>query len=133
MNQTPEQELHAAITDWDRAMVDNDPDRIGLYMADDWRIIGPDGTVTDRDAFLGLVRSGMLTHDQMASGDLEIRIHGDDAATTIARGTSGGLMDGYRFLVVERVSCTYVRADDGRWRCVLTHLSRLDGPGDNGA
>src|SRR5262249_18708734 len=32
---------------WDRAMVRNDADEIGHYMADDWIIIGPDGKVGD--------------------------------------------------------------------------------------
>lgn len=130
MDRTGEQDLRVAIAERDRAMVANDPDRIGRYLADDWRIIGPDGSVSDRYTFLDLIRTGVLTHDVMTSEALDIRLHGE-AATTIARGTSGGVMHGHRFLVVERVTCTYVR-EDGRWRCVLTHLSRLDGPGENG-
>ena len=56
---------------WDRAMVTNDPEAIGAYMADDWTIIGPDGSVGDKATFLELVRSGKLTHDVMESHDVE--------------------------------------------------------------
>ncbi len=38
-------------------------------MADDWVIIGPDGRVGDKTTFLGLVKSGALTHDEMTSED----------------------------------------------------------------
>jgi hypothetical protein len=59
--------------EWDRAMVENDPEAIGRYMADDWTIIGPDGSVGDKAMFLGLVKSGVLTHDVMESHDMQVR------------------------------------------------------------
>jgi hypothetical protein len=43
-----EEELIAVAQEWDRAMVENDPEAIGRYMADDWTIIGPDGKVWTR-------------------------------------------------------------------------------------
>lgn len=43
----------------------------------------------------------------------------------LARGISGGAYEGDPFLLLERVSCVFVR-QEGRWRCVLTHLSRLE-------
>jgi ketosteroid isomerase-like protein len=104
-------------------MVENDPDAIGRYMTDDWVIVGSDGRVGDRATFLELVRSGALRHDVMESHDLDIRLYGD-TAVVIARGISGGTYRGQPFREIERVSCVFVRAD-GRWRCVLTHLSRL--------
>ncbi len=109
--------------DWDRAMVANEPEAIGEFMTDDWRIVGSDGAVTDKATFLGLVRSGALTHDVMETHDLEVRVFAD-AAVMLARGVSGGQFRGQKFREVERVSCVFVR-QDGRWRCALTHLSRL--------
>jgi uncharacterized protein YndB with AHSA1/START domain/ketosteroid isomerase-like protein len=120
-----EQELTAVAHAWDRAMTENDADAIGHYMADDWTIIGPDGSVSDKVAFLGLVKSGALTHDVMTSEDLNIRVFGD-TAVVIARGESGGKYHGQPFREVERVSCVFVR-QQGQWRCVSTHLSRLGG------
>ena len=60
-----EHELLAVVRAWDRAMVQNDPEAIGRFMADDWTIIGSDGTSSDKAAFLGLIRSGMLSHEVM--------------------------------------------------------------------
>ena len=121
-------ELIALAHEWDRSMVENDADAIGQYMADDWVIVGPDGRVGDRATFLGLVKSGVLTHDVMESHDLEVRLYGE-TAVVLSRGISGGKYQGRSFRELERVSCVFVRAG-GRWRCVLTHLSRLP-PGDD--
>lgn len=118
------EELIATIRDWDAAMVANDPVAIGRHMADDWRIIGADGRVSDKTGFLSLIESGALSHDEMTSDDLEIRTYGD-VAVVLARGVSGGLYRGRAFREVERGSNVFVRSD-GRWRCVLTHLSRLE-------
>ena len=117
-------ELLQAIDAWDRAMIANDADAIGAFMADDWTIVGPDGSLNVKPSFLELIRSGMLTHDVMETAEIDARLYGD-TAVVVARGVSGGAYAGERFLLTERVSCTYVRRH-GHWRCVLTHLSRLD-------
>ena len=116
-------EVTAVAHEWDRAMVTNDADAIGRFMADDWTIVGTDGSISDKPTFLGLVRSGALTHDVMTSEDMTVRVHGT-SAVVVARGTSGGTFHGQPFRVVERASCVFVERD-GAWRCVLTHLSRI--------
>jgi ketosteroid isomerase-like protein len=108
---------------WGRAMVANDADAIGRFMADDWVIVGPDGSLCNKARFLELVRSGALTHDVMDAEDFEVRVHGDTAIVT-ARGISGGQFQGHAFRVVERVTDVWVRQGD-EWRCVHTHLSRI--------
>jgi ketosteroid isomerase-like protein len=120
-------ELIALATEWDRSMVANDADAIGRYMAEDWTIVGSDGSLGDKTTFLGMVRAGVLTHNLMTSEDMRVRVYGD-TALTISRGVSGGTYQGRPFHEVERVSCVFVR-QAGRWRCVLTHLSRLS-PGN---
>lgn len=119
-------ELLGVVEAWDRAMVANDPDAIGRYMADDWVIVGPDGSVNGKEHFLRLVRSGELTHNVMESHDVDVRVYGE-AAVVLARGLSGGAYAGQPFYLVERASSVFVR-QGGSWRCVLTHLSRLDSP-----
>jgi ketosteroid isomerase-like protein len=126
MDDRVSQELIRVAEEWDRAMVENDADAIGRYMADDWIIIGSDGSVGDKSTFLQLVRSGTLSHDEMTSEDLRVRVYGDTAVVT-ARGVSGGTYQGQAFREVERSSCVFVR-EHGQWRCVLTHLSRLGTP-----
>ena len=123
MNGNAAEELLTVEKEWNRVMVQNVAEAIGRYMADDWAIIGPDGSVSDKPTFLGLVKSGALTHDVMESDDFTVRIYGDTAVVT-ARGLSGGTYRGQAFRVVERVSDVFVR-QDGQWRCVLTHLSRI--------
>ena len=91
-----ETELIAAMQAWDRAMVANDPEAIGRYMADDWTIVGSDGSLGDKRTFLGLVESGTLSHDVMESEDLKVRVYGD-TAVVIARGVSGGTYQGRAF------------------------------------
>lgn len=131
MRRNREEELMRAVAEWDRAMIENDPEAIGRYMADDWTIVGPDGSVGDKASFLALVASGELTHDVMESHDMHVRIYGD-SAVVIARGISGGKFQGRDFYLVERVSCVFVRAD-GEWVCVLTHLSTLSNEQTEGA
>ena len=123
MDSSARDELIALAHEWDRSMVENDANAIGRYMADDWVIIGPDGRVGDKATFLESVRSGVLTHNVMESHDLEARVYGN-TAVVLSRGISGGMYHGQPFREVERVSCVFVKGD-GRWRCVLTHLSRL--------
>ena len=123
MNHKVEAELIGVSNAWDRAMVTNDADAIGRFMADDWIIIGSDGNVCDRATFLGLVKSGALTHDVMESQDMKVRVFGD-TAVVVGRGVSGGKYQGQPFREVERVTCVFVR-QQGQWRCVLTHLSRI--------
>jgi ketosteroid isomerase-like protein len=123
MDRNVHDELMALATQWDRSMVENDADAIGRYMADDWTIIGSDGSLGDKATFLGLVKSGVLCHDVMTSEDMRVRVYGE-TAVTISRGVSGGTYNGQPFREVERVSCVFLR-QEGQWRCVLTHLSRL--------
>jgi ketosteroid isomerase-like protein len=117
-------ELIRLAHDWDRAMIENDAEAIGSFMADDWVIVGPDGNIGDQAAFLALVRSGDLTHDVMTSEDFRIRVYGDAAVVT-TRGVSGGKYRGSAFREVERASSVFVK-QSGKWKCVLTHLSRLE-------
>ena len=125
MRSSREEDLMRVVAEWDRAMIENDPEEIGRYMADDWTIIGPDGTVGDKAGFLALVAYGELTHDVMETHDMDVRIYGE-TALLIARGISGGAFRGRSFHLVERVSCVFVRSD-GEWECVSTHLSPLAG------
>lgn len=126
MSGSPEHQLRAVVHDWDQAMVRNDAEAIGRYMADDWTIVGSDGSSSDKATVLGLINSGVLSHDVMQSEDVTIRVYGD-AAVVIARGVSGGMYEGRAFRDVERQSNTFIR-QGAHWRCVLTHLSRLASP-----
>jgi ketosteroid isomerase-like protein len=125
MISSAEREVRDVAAAWDRAMVENDAIAIGEFMADDWSIVGPDGSVTGKGQFLSQIASGDLTHNVMETHDMEVRLYGD-TAVAVARGISGGHYRGESFLLEERSSCVFVKRGD-RWACVLTHLSSLAG------
>lgn len=127
MNRDIQNELMELATDWNRAMVENDAEAIGQYMAEDWTIIGADGSLGDKATFLGLVRSGVLRHGEMTSENRQVRVYGD-TAVIISRGISGGTYHGQPFREVDRASCVFVR-QAAQWGGVLTHLSRLSPEG----
>jgi hypothetical protein len=104
-------------------MVTNDEAAIGAFMAEEWRITGSDGNVTDKKAFLTLIRSGALTHNVMSSDNIEIHVFGRAAVVT-STGISGGVFKGRTFLVSERSTNVFAR-HRGVWKCVATHLSNL--------
>lgn len=111
---------------WDRAMLTNDADLIGDFLAEEWLIIGADGNVSGKEEFLGHIRAETFTHDTMTSEGLEVRLYGD-TAVILSRGVSGGQFRGRPFKEHERASSVFVQRD-GRWRCVLTHVVPLRMP-----
>jgi len=123
MDDSTESALRSVAEAWDHAMVLNDAEAIGQFMSEEWVIVGSDGGMMDRSAFLELVRTGRLTHDVMTTDDARIRVY-DDVALLVARGVSAGHFDGHAFREIERQSNVFVRRE-GVWRCVLTHLSRI--------
>ena len=75
-------ELERFADDWAAAIVSNDADAIGAYMAEDWVMVSETG-ISTRDDFLAAVRSGTLTHSAMDRvGPLQIRRVGEVAVLT---------------------------------------------------
>lgn len=103
MDDKAEAQLIGLAHEWDRAMVENDAEAIGRYMADDWTMFGSDGGMSDKATFLGLVKSGTLSHDVMESEHLTVRVYGDTAVVT-SRGVSGGKYQGQALREVEQSS-----------------------------
>ena len=111
---------------WSHALAVNDVRGIAENTADDWVIVGAEGTTTTKAAFLAVVASGDLVHDQMTLDPDTVRVDGDAAILSgIAR--SGGAWKGQRFATHERSTDVFVRRD-GRWRCVFTQLTAVAAP-----
>jgi ketosteroid isomerase-like protein len=108
---------------WMAAIVKNDAPAIGTFMSPDWVIIGPEGGLINRDQFLHVIKSGDLVHDSMASDDWRVRVYGDTAVVT-AQTRSKGAYRGQPFATHERSTSVFIRRD-GRWLCVLTHLTPI--------
>ena len=98
-----------------QAMIKNDADRIATFLADDWIIIDPDGAIIDKARFLGVIRSGALTHEAMNSEEVRVRVYGAAAIVTALTSSKARYM-GQEFSTRER-------ATDGRWQCVTTQLT----------
>ena len=105
------------------AIVKNDLEGIERLVAGDWIIFDPNGETVDRARFLEVIKSGALTHDMMESEDFRVRVYADAAVVTAITSTKGKFM-GQEFSTRERATDVFVRRD-GRWQCVLTHLTRF--------
>ena len=105
------------------AMVRNDLEGLERIAAEDWVIIDPNGEIIDRTRFFEVIKSGALTHDLMKSKDFRVRIYGETAVVTAITSTKGKFM-GQEFSSRERSTDVFVKRE-GRWQCVLTHLTRF--------
>jgi ketosteroid isomerase-like protein len=59
----------------------------------------------------------------MESEDFRVRVYGDSAVVTALTRTKGKFT-GQDFSTQERATDVFVKRD-GRWQCVLTHLTRF--------
>lgn len=118
------QELLKLGEDWAAAMVANDADLIGSFMADDWVIVSERG-ISTREDFLGFVASGALTHSvfEMAS-DARVRVYGDTAVMTI-RVVNTAHFGGQQFDADEWATDVFVKRS-GKWLCVHSHITAVD-------
>jgi ketosteroid isomerase-like protein len=120
---TAEEELLKLENEFAEAIVNNNLEGIGRLVTDDWIIIDPNGEIVDRTRFFEVIKSGALTHDMMESEDLRVRVYGDSAVVTALTRTRGKFM-GQDFSTQERATDVFVKRD-GRWQCVLSHLTRF--------
>jgi ketosteroid isomerase-like protein len=118
-----DEELLELETQFTAAIVQNDPEAVGRFVTDDWIIINADGGIIDKERFLGVIKSGTLTHEMMESDDTRVRVYGDSAVVSALTRTKGKFM-GQEFSTYERSTDFFVKLDR-QWRCVLTQLTRF--------
>ena len=118
-----EEELLKLEKEFTEAIVKNDAEGIGRFLADDWVIIDADGAIIDKARFLGVIKSGDLSHQMMESDEVRVRIYGDTAIVTGLTATNGKFI-GEEFSTQERGTDVFVK-QDGRWRCVFSQLTRF--------
>jgi len=103
------------------AMISNDVSRIAACIADDWVLVTPEMGVVSRERILHVIASGDLSHDTMTKDVSRVKVYGDIAVVT-GRGRNTGCFKGQRISAEEWITDVYRRVD-GRWLCVLTHLT----------
>ena len=118
-----EEELLKLENEFARAVTSNDADALDELLADDWVIVEPDGSFIDKARFLGVIKSGALSHESMESTDLRVRTYGNTAVVTGLTATKGKFM-GQDFTACERATDIFVKHTD-RWQCVFTQLTRF--------
>jgi ketosteroid isomerase-like protein len=118
-----QEELLKLEKEFTRAIVKNEAEAIGRFLADDWVIIDPDGGIINKARFLEVIKSGTLTHEMMEADDLSVRIYGDTAVVT-GLTTSKGKFMGQDFTTRERATDVFVK-QRGRWQCVFSQLTRF--------
>jgi ketosteroid isomerase-like protein len=118
------QELLKVETDFAKAIMSNDADAIGKFLGDDWEIIDPDGNIIDKVRFLGVIRSGTLTHELMESEGMNVRSYGDSVIVTALTKTKGKFA-GNEFTTQDRATDVFVKRN-GRWQCVFSQLTEFN-------
>ncbi len=119
-------EVIAIHEQWSTAIVSNDAERIGRFMADDWVIVSDSG-ITSKEQFLAVIQSGELTHSTFDRvNDARVRTYGDTAVLT-ARLTNTAHYRGRQFDADEWTTDVFVRRN-GRWLCVLSHITAAATP-----
>ncbi len=118
-----QEELLKLEKEFAQAIVKNDVEAIGRILADDWIIIDPDGGIIDKARFLGVIKSGALTHEIMESEEVRVRLYGDTAVVTGLTKTKGKF-SGQDFTTQERATDVFVK-QKGRWQCVFSQLTRF--------
>lgn len=120
-----EKELFQLARDWADAMITNDADRIGAFMADEWVMVSERGIAT-KEHFLSFVRSGALTHSSfsLAGPPPRVRIYGDTAVIS-SRVVSTARFGGHESSADEWTTDVMVLRE-GRWLCVLSQITNVD-------
>ncbi len=123
LENTMQEELLRLEKEFARAIANNDVDALDGILADDWIIVDPDGGIIDKARFLGVIKSGVLSHELMESTDMRVRLYGNTAVVTGLTTTKGKFM-GQDFASCERATDIFVNQSD-RWLCVFTQLTRF--------
>lgn len=112
--------------EWDRAIVRKDAAAVAANMADDFRQIGPDGSVADRTTFLRDIISPDLVIDPYTVEDFDVRVYGDVALLS-GRTRMTGRYAGEPFTSHYRYIDVYVRRA-GQWRVVSVQITPVREP-----
>lgn len=116
-------ELMALEKRFAEAVLKGDTQALDRLVSDDWVVYGPDGKAISKAAFLGVIKSGALTHSAMDFDEARVRVNGDTAIVT-GRATTTGAYQGQAFTTRERATDVFVR-QNGQWKCVQTQLTTI--------
>jgi ketosteroid isomerase-like protein len=119
-----EDELLKWESEFAQAVARNDVNALDRFLDDEWVIVDPDGGIIDKERFLSVIGSGVLSHESMNSTEVKVRLFGDTAVVTALTTTTGNFMN-KNFTSCERATDVFIKQPD-RWRCVFTQLTRFN-------
>jgi ketosteroid isomerase-like protein len=109
--------------DWDKAIVLKDKTAIASNMTEDFRQIGSNGDVADKETFVQGVTSEDLTIDPYTVEDFNVRIYGDVALLS-GRTHMTGRQAGKPFKT-QYIYIDIYRRVAGRWQVCSVQTTRL--------
>lgn len=121
-----EQELRALETAWDNAVAAKDTMALGRIIADDFVMIGANGTVSDKRLLIEGIADPQLQIEPFQTEDVRVRIYGNVAVLT-GRYSQRGRWQGQAYETAARYTDVYVRSG-GRWRAVSAQATRIPAP-----
>jgi len=120
------QELLALETAWDDAVVAKDTTALERIIADDFVMIGADGTVSDKRQLIEGIANPELQIEPFQTEDVRVRIYGNVAVLT-GRYSQQGRWKGQAYETAARYTDVYVRSG-GRWHAVSAQATRIPAP-----
>ncbi|MGV9013134.1 MAG: nuclear transport factor 2 family protein [Flavobacteriales bacterium] len=103
------------------AVVSNNVQRINECISRDWVLVDAQGGIIPQERFFQFLEQGLLSHTAMTKKILRVKVYGDMALCT-GRGQNTGTWQGLPMQADEWITDVY-RSENGKWRCVLTHLT----------
>jgi ketosteroid isomerase-like protein len=105
------------------AIVDKDFNTLEGFLADDFIVTFPNGTVGTKATYLGGQRAGRLLMTSATHDDERIKVYGDAAIIT-GRTTGKLLVEGKEQPLLIRYTHVYVK-QGGQWRMVAQHTTPI--------
>lgn len=118
-----EQELLALETAWDDAVAAKDTTALERIIADDFVMIGADGTVSDKRLLIAGITDPQLQIEPFHTEDVRVRVYGNVAVLT-GRYSQRGRWKGEAYQTAARYTDVYVRSG-ARWRAVSAQATRI--------
>jgi ketosteroid isomerase-like protein len=110
-----------------QALLANDADAVSRLLDPDWAVINTDGGIGDgvRDGFCAAIKSGQFTRKTFVLDlpNARVRLYGNLALLTVKLATSG--MIGGKPFDVKEVQTDVLKWEDGGWRSILTHETKV--------
>src|SRR5262249_45096958 len=121
-----EQAVRQLDNDRTQAILKSDTLFIERVYADDYVVIGANGTVRNKAQVVADFKSGALKVESIKDDELKVRVYGDTAILT-GRSTGKTIDKGQGISGQSLFTRVYVKRN-GQWQLVTNHISRIPQP-----